>query len=51
LIWDDPAAPTPAFLTQGAVIWFETKPSEGDIVILWSRLGGGASQSGQVPEI
>jgi hypothetical protein len=42
--WDDPAAPTPlpARLTpQEAVIQFETKPSECDIVIvvLWSRLG------------
>ena len=42
--WDDPATPTPmpARLTpQEAVIQFETKPSECDIVIvvLWSRLG------------
>jgi hypothetical protein len=42
--WDDPAAPTPlpARLTpQEAVIQFETRPSECDIVIvvLWSRLG------------
>src|SRR3954454_456421 len=42
--WDDPAAPTPlpARLTpQEAVIRFETRPSECDIVIvvLWSRLG------------
>src|SRR3954465_14212907 len=42
--WDDPAAPTPlpAGLTpQEAVIRFETRPSECDIVIvvLWSRLG------------
>src|SRR3954462_5836520 len=42
--WDDPAAPTPlpARITpQEAVIRFETRPSECDIVIvvLWSRLG------------
>src|SRR3954468_10402985 len=42
--WDDPVAPTPlpARLTpQEAVIQFETRPSECDIVIivLWSRLG------------
>src|SRR4051794_12054721 len=42
--WDDPAAltPMPARLTpQEAVIQFETKPSECDIVVvvLWSRLG------------
>jgi hypothetical protein len=42
--WDDPASPTPlpARLTpQEAVIRFETRPSECDIVVvvLWSRLG------------
>ena len=42
--WDDPAAPTPlpARLTpQEAVIQFETKPSNCDVVVivLWSRLG------------
>src|SRR5512134_2040696 len=42
--WDDPAAPTPLptrFTPQRAVIRFETRPSECDVVIvvLWSRLG------------
>ena len=42
--WDDPAAPTPLpvrLTPQEAVIRFETKPLECDIVVvvLWSRLG------------